>query len=413
MTPLAVRCILRTMEQTEWTEAQLIQFAQDHGYTDMTGRKLKRFRQEGVLCTPRVDHPGFGGTTSVYPAEAGPHILAVCRLLKQRNNYNEARVGLWLEGYPIEIGLLKQSIWSLTPFSTWKEPTSTRERRSMAQKLKHQLFNAGWKSVRTNFVRKVLQNFENRDDQQWFLNLETNLLYGIPVDFSRDFLRENEPNEQLEEPTDIFAHGLQTKYIRLLPKDITQGLQQLSDKQVLSWTKLKAILFAATTEELELARERQEILSQMLECLEIMGYTGTLHRLVRTLMKRPTLQAFLFCAALTLEQSGYGPNLEEISRVVHRNLPILQRMQEVRTILQQELPAIAKEIRPLPLLGKLFIEGTQQQRDAYMTHLQTVYQHNKEAFDAFWQRHPELFHEILSTAPGEGESLQRSPPPSS
>ncbi len=85
MTPLAVRCILRNMEQNEWTEAQLIQHAQDHGYTKMTERKLKRFRLEGVLSTPRIIHLGIGlGTTSVYPAAVGPRVLAICRLLQKK-----------------------------------------------------------------------------------------------------------------------------------------------------------------------------------------------------------------------------------------------------------------------------------------------------------------------------------------
>src|SRR5712692_7920349 len=105
MTPLAVRCILGNMEQDEWTEAQVIQFAQDHGYTDVTWRKLKRFRQEGVLATPRVVHLGFGaGTTSVYPAEAGQQVLAVCRLLRQKRSFDAVRFWLWLEGNPVEIG---------------------------------------------------------------------------------------------------------------------------------------------------------------------------------------------------------------------------------------------------------------------------------------------------------------------
>jgi hypothetical protein len=65
-------------------------------------------------------------------------------------------------------------------------------------------------------------------------------------------------------------------------------------------------------------------------------------------------------------------------------------MQEFRAILQQELPAIAKEIPALPILGKMLVEGTQQGRDAYFGHLQEVYQQNQEALDAFWQRHPAL-----------------------
>jgi hypothetical protein len=372
------------MEQDE-----LIAFVQANGYPTFTARQLKRFREEKVVDV-QIEHPGFGGTTSIYKAEAGLRILAVCRLLRENRNFHMVRFRLWLEGACIEIGLLKKSIWSLTPFSTWKEPATNRERQTAANKLAQRIFNAAWKSIRTNFARKVLQNFDNREDQQWFLNLETQLLYGVPLDFTRDFLSESESNGQLEEHADILAHGLQVKHIRSLPQDIAEGLQDLANKQLLSWIKLKAALFAATTEELELARERQEIIDRMLECLEIMGYVGKLHRLVRTVLKRPAMQALLFCAMLAMEQNGYGPNLEEISTTVRINWPIFKRMQEFRAILQQELPAIAKEIPALPILGKMLVEGTQQGRDAYFGHLQEVYQQNQEALDAFWQRHPAL-----------------------
>jgi len=368
---------------------ELIAFVQANGYPTFTARQLKRFREEKVVEV-QVEHPGFGGTTSLYQVEAGLQVPAVCRLLRENRNFNVVRFRLWLEGTTIEIGLLKTSIWSLTPFSTWKEPITGRERQRAAHKLARKIFHAAWKSVRTNFARKVLQNFDSREDQQWFLNLEIQLLYGVPLDFTRDFLSDGESHGQLEEPADIFARGLQTRHLRWLPKDIAEGLQDISNKQLLSWTKLRAVLFAATTEELQLARERQEVFDQMLECLEIMGYLGKLHCLARKWMKRPTMQALLFCALLAMEQNGYGPNLEEISTAVRVNWPVFKRMQEFRATLQQELPAIAKEIVPLPTLGKLLVEGTPQERDAYFAHLQDVYQQNKEALDAFWQRHPAL-----------------------
>jgi hypothetical protein len=130
-----------------------------------------------------------------------------------------------------------------------------------------------------------------------------------------------------------------------------------------------------------------------------------MHRLLRTVLKRPALQALLFCALLTIEQSGYGPNIEEISTTVRANWPIFKRMQEFRATLQQEPPEIAREFPPLPTLGKLLVEGTQQERDTYLTHLQGVYQQNKEALDAFWQHHPSLKEEATDqkeTIPDRG-----------
>jgi len=386
------------MEQDE-----LIAFVRDNGYPHFTARQLKRFREEKAVEV-QIEHPGFGGTTSTYSAESASRALAVCRLLKQKRgrDFHAVRFWLWLEGFSIEVGLLKVSIWNLTPFSSWKEPGTSRERQRAAQALAQKIFNAAWKSVRTNFIRTVLQNFgdekdqQSREDQQWFLNLATKLLYGITPnegegpDFTRDYVSESASQGQLEEPADIFAHGLQTKHIRSLPKDLAGDLQDIAHKQLLSWAKLKAVLFAATTEELELARERQDVFDHLLECLEIMGYAGRMHRLLRTVLKRPALQALLFCALLTMEQNGYGANLEEISTTVRINWPIFKRMQEFRATLQHELPEIAREIPSLPTLGKLLVEGTQQERVAYLTHLQDVYQQHKEAFDAFWQHHPAL-----------------------
>lgn len=212
------------MEQDE-----LIAFVQTNGCPTFTVRQLKRFREQKVVEI-QIEHPGFGGTSSTYSSEAGLRALAVCRLLKQKRDFNVVRFRLWLEGFTIEVGLLKESIWNLTPFSSWKEPGTSRERQTLEQRLAQKILNAAWKSVRPNFVRKVLQNFESREDQQWFLNLGTQLLYGVPIDFRRDFLSESESNGQLEEHADIFAHGLQTKYMRSLPEDIAGDLQDISDK---------------------------------------------------------------------------------------------------------------------------------------------------------------------------------------
>src|SRR5258708_3106156 len=395
MTPLAVRCILDGMEQDEWTEAQVIQFAQDHGYKDVTWRKLKRFRQEGVLARPRVIHLGFGpGTTSLYPADAGLRVLAVCRLLKQKRDYNAVRFWLWLEGNPIELGQLKASIWHLVPFSSLSVPESGRERKVAARNLARIVLRRTWKSVRSNLLRKILQQFAHQEDQEWFLHLQMDLLYGEPLDFSRDFLNEHNPEvrDALEEPADIIAHGLGAQQIRFIREgeDIAKALQQLADEKLLSLTKLRTVLFTATEDDLELARTRRDLLRQLFEALDLMGYLKGPLRLYQKAFAAPVMQALAFAYLLVLEQGGYGRNIEEISSSVRINLPIMKRTLAFREALLLELPSVAKEVPPLPVLGRLLTEGTQQQRDAYFEHLQEVYWQNKEAFDAFWQRHPDL-----------------------
>lgn len=395
MTSLAVCCILVGMEQDEWTEAQLIQFAQDHSFKDVTWRKIKRFRQEGVLATPRVVHLGFGpGTTSLYPADAGLQVLAICRLLKQRRDYDAVRFWLWLEGNPIEIGRLKASIWRLVPFSSLSIPETGRERKFAAKRLARIALRRAWQSVRSNLLRKILQQFADQEEQEWFMHLQMDLLYGEPLDFSRDLLNEHDPElrDALEEPADIIAHGLQAQQIHFIREgeDIAKALQQLADEKLLSLTRLRTVLFAATEVDLELARTRRDLLSQLFETLDLMGYLKGLLRLYQKAFAAPAMQALAFAFPLVLEQGGYGHNIEEISSAVRINLPIMKRTLALREILMKELPSVAKEVPSLPVLGRLLTDGTQQQRDAYFEHLQEVYWQNKEAFDAFWQRHPDL-----------------------
>lgn len=391
MTPLAVRCILGGMEQTKWTEKQLMAFVKSNGDPAFNARKLKRYRAEGVVEV-QVTHPGFSDTDSLYSPEAGPRALAVSRLLKRKRDFRAVRFWLWLEGSAIEIGQLKESIWNLTPFATWQTSSTMQEKRTLAQKLTQRILNRAWESVRDNFVRKMLRQFDSMEEQQWFIGLGTQLLYGIPVDFTRTYLDVHDQDLKgiREEPADIFAHGLQIQRVQFLPKDIAAGLQELSDKQLLSWTKMKAVLFAATTEELELARERSELFGQLFEALDIMGHLSPLLHLMRKFFTRPTMQALIFISLLVLEQNGFSHHIEELNSTVRINLPILKRTLAFREALLLELPTVAKEVPPLPVLGRLLTEGTQQQRDAYLEHMQELYWQNKDAFDAFWQRHPDL-----------------------
>jgi hypothetical protein len=115
-------------------EDELIAFVRANGYPRFTARQLKRFREQKVVEV-QIERPGFGGTTSTYAQEAAERTLAVCQLLKQTRNFHAVRFWLWLEGHPVEVGLLKESIWNLTPFSTWKAPETGRERHRAAQVL--------------------------------------------------------------------------------------------------------------------------------------------------------------------------------------------------------------------------------------------------------------------------------------
>ncbi len=392
MTPGAVRCILGDMEDAEWTEQQLIAFVKHNGDPTFTARKLKRYRSEKVVQV-RVEHPGFGGTVSTYVPQMGQQTLAVCRLLKQKNNYHAVRLRLWLEGYPIEVGILKESLWHLIPFSSWQIPSTAQQRQAAAHTLTRRVLNEAWAAVRSNFVRNVLQQFDREGDQRWFVNLQTQLLYGIPIDFTRTLLDEHDPalRHELEEPADILAHGLQVQQIRFIREgeDIAKAWQRLADEHLLSWTRMRTVLFATAEEELELARTRLETIEQLFETLDLMGYMRGPLRLYRKIFLVPAMQALLFTSLLVLEQSNYGSNIEMIRATIRAHVPLMKRFQDMRDALQEELPLVAKELLPLSRLSTLFTQGSQQDQDTYIEHIQEVYRQHKDDLDAFWQRHPQ------------------------
>ncbi len=305
-------------------------------------------------------------------------------------------MGLWLEGYSIERGLLKESLWRLVPFSSLEPAPTERERLAAARHLMMSIKDAVWKSVRSNLVRKMLEQFEEPVERHDFTSLLTQLLYGVPIDFTPTLLGSHDADLSgiLEEPADIFGYGLQVQQLRFLPEDIAPDLNRLSEEKLLSLTWQRTVLFAATEDELDLARSRQEIIGQLFEALDLMGYLNHLHRLCMRLFKRPGIQASLFVLLLVLEQGGYGPNIEMIHEALRTNLPLMRRYQQLRQTLQEELPKVAKVLLPLFQVSTLFPGGSQKEREAHIELVRDVYRKHKEDLDAFWQRHPELSDEV-------------------
>jgi hypothetical protein len=402
------------MQQEMWTEAQLLHYIQKHSDHDkhaITARKLKRFRDEGVLPTPHIHHPGFGGTTSLYPVESGERVLAICRLLKQQRNFDAVRVGLWLEGYSIEIGLLKESLWHLIPFSSLQTPSDKGERMKAARQLTQTIGNAVWKSVRSNLMRKILEQFEHPGERQHFTSVLTQLLYEVPVDFTPTLLGYHDADlaGEMEEPADLFASGVQMQQLRFLPQDPVPDLQRLCEEKILSFTWQRTVLFAATEEELGLARSRKEIVEQMFEALDLIGQLTPLHSfLFLHFSKRQMMQALLLVLLLVLEQAQYGPSIDLIREALRTNLLLLRRYQQLRQTMQQELPEVAQVMLPLFQLSPIFTEGSQEEQNAHNEQIRAVYRQHKDALDAFWQRHPDLSGESLETVSKEQEPLPAS-----
>jgi hypothetical protein len=236
--------------------------------------------------------------------------------------------------------------------------------------------------------------------------LLTQLLYGVPVDFTRTF-RDDDPDLAgiLEEPADVFAHGLHVQQVSFLPKDLARDLQRLSEERLLSLTRLRTVLFAATQEDLEVARTRRDLIAQLFEVADLIGYGGRLWHLMLRMVIKPWMQALLSVWLLVLEQSGYGPNIETINEALRTNLPLIRHAHQLRQALQQELPHVAKEVLPLFQISAMFAKGSTQEHvsSTNIKRMEDVYRKHKDALDAFWQAHPELY-EIPARAPHEEES---------
>ena len=113
------------MDETWLTTEQLLHLAAEAGFPDITSRQLKRWRYECVLPSPSTRHLGWGkGTCSFYPPETGPRLLALCRLRQWfPHDMDAVRFLFWLEGYSIQMEVLKYSLRQLlAPFSQLLPP---------------------------------------------------------------------------------------------------------------------------------------------------------------------------------------------------------------------------------------------------------------------------------------------------
>lgn len=382
------------METEQFTEQQLIDFAEEHGYKGITHWKLERWHKQDVIPRPVVEHLGYGkGTRSVYPAQTLAQVLAVCRLLKSTRNFDVVRFQLWREGYCIPFPILKDTIRQLVPPLRWKVPRREEKRYDAVERRLNTLLE----KMSGRFSRLLLKRFgRNTENLQAFLEIHLNLLYGIRVAFDEPSHYEGEPSA-----TDIFAQGLHLKELWFLPKDLAADFQHFSDKGLLSITKMNAALDEATEEDLRRASTRSEALALVFEWVELMGFSPKLLQSFPLDISNPSFQALVLVFLFHLEKHGYADNMDGLAEVFRIQVLQLRAFKVFHLTLQQELPAVAKEVStPQEIWAQVkkvwgqIKDLSESEREQYFArkneHLREVYLHNQAELDAFWQRHPEI-----------------------
>lgn len=69
---------------------------------EVSKRQLKRWRDEGLIPSPRKTGLGQGvGTDAFYPSGTGELVAAIARELEQERNLRNAAFKLWFRGYPL------------------------------------------------------------------------------------------------------------------------------------------------------------------------------------------------------------------------------------------------------------------------------------------------------------------------
>jgi hypothetical protein len=374
------------MEEEPWTERQLIEYVQAQGFPRFCERQLRRYRDNNIMRV-EVEHTSFGGTRSWYPASAAASAgRAVC-ILQRNRNFDQVRWILWLEGYHLEWEVVRKGIWDLFPFADWDVSHTLSKRQRFAKRLTEKAIKSAWEKVRTNGLRKFLQTFQHQADQSWFLHLQAQMLYGVPVDFQRNPLNK-ELQEALAEPADVMKKGLGD--LPFLPHDMAPSLQQMADEQILSIEAWRSALFSASESAATLARQRLRLFLVTFDTLQQIGYGGRRFKIYATFVRSPHVQALVFILLLLLEEREFQQNIAAGCAAIEYLLKHLKLAQALREILTKELPAIARQIPSLATHLRIISQGSKQKQEAALAHMQILYENHQKELATFFLVHPEL-----------------------
>lgn len=309
--------------EDEWLPSgELVRLAIEAGYTDVTPRKLERWHKGDLIPRPRRIHLGYGkGTRSDYPPETLSQMLALCRLHGTEKRLDVIRLSLWIEGYPLPLHPLKESLESqiLAPMREFTPPT--RDKLAASEKIASEVLH---KRARSRYMGKVKRRFSEMEHAHTMLTMVFQMLQGGKPLFEPNWETLGTGNISTSA---IFTRGLdlvkaQTDIIDggkpWLPDDISDDLNNMSDSGLLAIKKLSAVLERSTYADLEQARhdfnEFVVALSKIAVIFEsyygqgAFGLSG-----LNDIDTDVYIRALVILGLLHIRKLGYGSNIDMLS----------------------------------------------------------------------------------------------------
>lgn len=387
---------------TPVTKEQLVQIANEAGFS-VTSRQIDRWRKNDLLPRSRRIHLGKAhGTRSEYPPETGRQLLALCRIhfTQKEKRLPRIRFAIWLEGYSVPIGKLKESfeLILIDPMEGLNRSTrgegAEEKADNLAEKMRESL-------PRCKLTRHIKRNVSNQNDWKSLLTTVLQLLFAqtaedAPVFEEVDIPYSDEDDKPLR---DIFIDALGLRRATTdrigdagpgLSGDVGKDLNRMSEGMFLSMENLEATLNSATIEQLEQARtdaKAVEGLSLIADFSELLfGRNAFGLSLFQCLPQDLNVKAHIILFYLSLRKSDMANNLDMINQSSQQNAPAIADNIKVLDTLKAELPSVYKEhhkLWQLLLKGKINPEDMQQRG-------QEIYERHKTELDAFWEKHPEL-----------------------
>lgn len=394
----------------------LLALAHDHGHPDVTESKLRHwYKEEDCLPRPRqVPRKGSRGSVTIFPAETGPQLLAMCRLMAeqpgQRPDFDALRVLLWAEGYAIPMERIRASIEALAfPASGWLR--NILRSHSIRFKDMFDALEAVARVLARHLAQSVIgkqirQRLPNSEDQVSLLIAQLQMLFGREPAF--DSIEEYVESDEASRDKSLGelmrdAMGLERAQTDRfpgeepwLPHDLTPTWIEMARSGVFSLRRARNTLHAATEEALNQARADREIFFGGLPrigrgCETIFGENAFGIGIFRVLdeFSRTAKDKFLgteLLIVLILRTASWGDRMDEIAVAIRNVLPACDHLLKLMPVLHEELPDAARalccDIRAL---------HTREDMDRHFANLRAFYFSRKDDLDAFWARHPDLY----------------------
>lgn len=386
-------------EQTWLTADQLLALAATEGFDqpEITGRKIERWRKEGLLPHPRRISLGRSrGTRSEYPPGTGQQLLALCRLRRRfPHDLDAVRFGLWYERYPLPIDDVRRSIEQLLSSIMRLFPLNEPDPLDTAERLVNQMRSKPRRSSR----RSHMKYLKNPDEVNAVHIAILQLALGDVPGFTAH--AEKELGERSLAQMFIDALGLHRAQTDRagrtkpwLPQDnnkLAEQLENMAIEQLLSLPALLQALQESTPEQLTQARaDLKGILGfkQVAKAMEaLLGPNAFGWGMLSELPNDPVFHALFLAFLIRLGSTPHRVGIDEVKAALRENKPKYQRLLAFLRVLRREYPAIAKEILSQTRALDLSDPHTFEQIPAIFAAVRTNHQ---EELQAFFQQRPEL-----------------------